>query len=371
VDPTPDEDEQERPGSDSPPAAAVQHHEHGHDDHHDLPHRHRHGPFEVLSSLLRPHSHATPATDRAMEATAEGIRAVFVSLGALAVTAGIELAVTLLTGSVAVLADTVHNFADALTAVPLALAFRIGRHRPTRRYTYGFGRAEDLAGLAVIGFMAASTAVAAYEGIDRLLHPSPLHGTAWVAVAGLVGFAGNELVAWYRIRVGRHIGSAALQADGLHARTDGITSLAVVIGSIGVAAGAPAADAAVALAITAVITVLVWGAARQVYRRLMDSVDPELVDEVDKVLRSSPGIQDVDAVRIRWVGHDLLADIEVVSDSALSLVEAHTIATEAYHRLLHEVPRLTDAVIHTNPADDGETRYHDTVSHHFPSRRDR
>ncbi len=366
--PTPDEHEQEHHGAPSPPAADGHVHEDGQDDH-DHRHAHSYGPREVLRSLLRAHSHATPATDRAMEATAEGIRAVFVSLGALAVTAAVELAVSLLTGSVAVLADTVHNFADALTAVPLALALRIGRRPPTRRYTYGFGRAEDLAGTAVIGFMAASTAVAAYEGIDRLLHPSPVHGTAWVAVAGLVGFAGNELVALYRIRVGRCIGSAALQADGLHARTDGLTSLAVVIGAIALAAGAPAADAAVALAITAVITVLLWGAARQVYRRLMDSVDPELVDEVERVLRSSPGIAGVDAVRIRWVGHELLADIEVESDSSLSLVDAHGIATEAYHRLLHEVPRLTDAVIHTNPSGEGETRYHDSVSHHFPRRR--
>lgn len=344
-------------------------HDHSHDD--ARAHVHAQGPRAVLGSLLRPHSHATPATDRAMEATAEGIRAVFVSLAALAVTAAIELVVSLLTGSVAVLADTVHNFADALTAVPLAIAFRMGRRPATRRYTYGFGRAEDLAGLAVIGFMAASTAVAAYESVDRLLHPSPLHGTAWVAVAGLVGFAGNELVALYRIRVGRCIGSAALQADGLHARTDGLTSLAVVVGAIVVAAGAPAGDAAVALAITLAITVLLFGAARQVYRRLMDSVDPELVDEVTKVLRASPGIADVDAVRIRWVGHDLLADIEVVSDSALSLVEAHAIATEAHHRLLHEVPRLTDAVIHTNPGGGAGTGYHDTVSHHFPDRRAR
>jgi cation diffusion facilitator family transporter len=327
---------------------------------------HRHGPLSVLGSVLRPHAHATPATDRAMEATAEGIRAVFVSLGVLALTAAVELVVSLLTGSVAVLADTVHNFADALTAVPLAIAFRMGRRPPNQRYTYGYGRAEDLAGLAVIALMAASTGIAAFEGVDRVLHPSPVHATAWVAVAGLVGFAGNEAVAAYRIRVGRRIGSAALQADGLHARTDGLTSLAVVVGAIAVAAGAYSADPVVALVITAAVTVLLLGAARQVYCRLMDSVDPELVDEVERVLRAVPGIQGVDAVRIRWVGHDLLADIEVVSDHSLSLVEAHAIATEAYHRLLHQVPRLTDAVIHTNPSASGAAGYHDTVSHHFP-----
>jgi cation diffusion facilitator family transporter len=292
---------------------------------------------------------------------------VFASLAGLGVTAGIELLVSLLTGSVALLADTVHNFADALTAVPLALAFRMGRRPPTRRYTYGFGRAEDLAGVSIVGFMAASTGVAAYEAVHRLLNPSAVHGTAWVAVAGVVGFAGNELVALYRIRVGRRIGSAALEADGMHARTDGLTSLAVVLGAIVVAAGAPDADPAVALAITAVITVVLLGTVRQVYRRLMDSVDPELVDEVEAVLRASPGIEGVDAVRIRWVGHELLAEIEVVSDSALSLVEAHDIATEAHHRLLHQVPRLAGAVIHTNPSRRGRpSDFHDVVSHHFP-----
>jgi cation diffusion facilitator family transporter len=337
---------------------------HGHDHHADA-----HGLRGLLRGVLHPHSHGAPTTDRALESTAEGMRAVFVSLGGLALTAGIELLVSVLSGSVALLADTVHNFADALTAVPLALAFRMGRRPPTRRYTYGFGRAEDLAGISILGFMAASTAVAAYEAVNRLLHPAAIHGTPWVAVAGAVGFAGNELVAVYRTRVGRRIGSAALEADGKHARTDGLTSLAVVVGAIVVAAGAPDADPAVALAITAVITLVLVGTVRQVYRRLMDSVDPELVDEVEAVLRASPGIEHVDVVRIRWVGHELRAEIEVTSDSTLSLVEAHDIATEAHHRLLHHVPRLADAVIHTNPSAHGSDRgFHDAVSHHFPER---
>lgn len=345
------------------------HHRHGarHEDHEH--HEHDRGLRAVLRGILHPHADGAPATDRALESTAEGIRAVFVSLAGLALTSAIELLVSLLTGSVALLADTVHNFADALTAVPLALAFWMGRRAPTRRYTYGFGRAEDLAAISIVGFMAASTAIAAYEAVHRLLHPSPVHGAAWVAVAGAVGFAGNELVAVYRIRVGRRIGSGALEADGMHARTDGLTSLAVVLGAIVVAAGAAAADPGVALAITAVITIVLLGTVRQVYRRLMDSVDPELVDTVEAVLRASPGIEDVDAVRIRWVGHELLADIVVESDSSLSLIEAHDIATEAHHRLLHEVPRLTAAVIHTNPSTDGPGGdFHDVVSHHFPDR---
>ena len=344
---------------------------HGHDAQgpgHESGHVHGHGGgiAGFLRGMLHPHSHGAASADRALESTAEGIRAVFVSLAGLAVTAAVELLVSLLTGSVALLADTVHNFADALTAVPLALAFRMGSRPPTRRYTYGFGRAEDLAGISIVGFMAASTAVAAYESVHRLLHPSAIHGTPWVAVAGLVGFAGNELVAVYRIRVGRRIGSAALTADGLHARTDGLTSLAVVAGAVAVGAGAPAADPIVGLVITALIVVVLLGAVRQVYRRLMDSVDPELVDEVEAVLRAAPGIDDVQVVRIRWVGHELRAEIEVCSDSGLSLVEAHAIATEAHHRLLHEVPRLASAVIHTSPTETGSDRYHDALTGHLP-----
>ena len=343
------------------------HDDHGdHDGHDHDGHDHGHGGglAGVVRGLLHPHSHGAASADRALESTAEGIRAVFVSLAGLAVTAAVELLVSLLSGSVALLADTVHNFADALTAVPLALAFRMGTRPPTRRYTYGFGRAEDLAGISIVGFMAASTAVAAYASVQRLLHPSAIHGTAWVAVAGFVGFAGNELVALYRVRVGRRIGSAALVADGLHARTDGLTSLAVVAGAVAVAAGASAADPIVGLVITVLIVVVLLGAIRQVYRRLMDSVDPELVDEVEEVLRSVPGIDDVQVVRIRWVGHELRAEIEVCSDSRLSLVDAHAIATEAHHRLLHEVPRLASAVIHTSPTERGSDRYHDALAGH-------
>jgi len=322
----------------------------------------------MLIALVRPHSHGGPTADRALETTSEGMRAVFVSLGGLAATATLELVVSLLTGSVALLADTIHNFADALTALPLALAFRMGRRAPTRRYTYGFGRAEDLAGISIVVVMAASTVIAAYEAIRHVVHVPTLHGTIWVGVAGAVGFAGNELVAAYRVRVGRKIGSAALVADGLHARSDGVASLAVVAGAAAVGAGAPRADPVVALVITGAIAVVLFGAVRGVYRRLMDSVDPALVDQVERVLRGSPGIDDVRDVRIRWVGHDLRAEVTVVSDSRLSLIDAHAIATEAHHRLLHDVPRLAEAVIHTDPDVHHTGDQHDTLAHHFPDR---
>jgi cation diffusion facilitator family transporter len=323
----------------------------------------------LVASVVQPHDHEAHSGERVLESTAVGIRTVALSLGILAVTAAVELIVTLLSHSVALLADTIHNFADALTALPLALAFKMGRRRPTRRYTYGFGRAEDLAGVAIVALIAASTVVAAYEAVDRLLHPRPVNGAGWVMAAGGVGFLGNELVAMYRVRVGRRIGSAALVADGLHARSDGFTSLAVVVGAGAVLAGAPRADPVVGIVITAAVTLVLLGATRTIYRRLMDSVDPELVDQVEDVLAQVPGVDEVDSVRIRWVGHELRAEIQISSDPSLSLVDAHQIAEEAHHLLLHEVSRLAEAVIHTSPTGHLEhdaPDYHEAVAHHFP-----
>jgi cation diffusion facilitator family transporter len=323
-------------------------------------------------SVVSPHDHGAHSGERVLESTSDGIRAVSVSLAVLAATAAVELVVALFSHSVALLADTIHNFADALTAVPLAVAFKMGRRAPTRRYTYGFGRAEDLAGVAIVAMIAGSTALAAYEAVNRLMHPHPISGAGWVMAAGGVGFVGNELVALYRVRVGRRIGSAALVADGLHARSDGFTSLAVVIGAVAVVAGAARADPIVGLVITAAIAVVLLGAIRTIYRRLMDSVDPALVDQVESVLGDVPGVDGVDDIRIRWVGHELRAEIQISSDPTLSLVGAHSIAEEAHHRLLHEVPRLAEAVIHTSPTGsprhDGD-EYHDAVAHHFTEAR--
>ena len=207
------------------------------------------------------------------------------------------------TGSVALLADTIHNFSDALTAIPLWIAFVLGRRAATRRYTYGYGRAEDLAGVFIVAMIALSAVVAGYESIRRLINPEPITHIGVLIAAGLIGFVGNELVAVYRIRVGRRIGSAALVADGLHARTDGFTSLAVVAGALGVLAGFPLADPLVGLVITVAILVVLRSAARDIYRRLMDAVDPELVDTAEAALRDTPGVHDVESLRLRWIGH--------------------------------------------------------------------
>jgi cation diffusion facilitator family transporter len=338
-------------------------HSHGPGDGHD--HEHPSGLKGFVLSLFRPHSHdAADSVDSALESSTQGIRAVKISLVALGVTAIAQLIVVLITGSVALLADTIHNFSDALTAIPLWIAFVLSRRAANRRYTYGYGRAEDLAGVFIVAMIALSSMLAAYESIRRLIDPQPI-SHAWVVVAaGLIGFTGNELVAIYRIRVGTKIGSAALVADGLHARTDGFTSLAVVFGAIGVMAGFPLADPIVGLLITVAILAVLRGAARDIYRRLMDAVDPDLVDAAEEAVRDVPGVRGVDSVQLRWIGHRMHAEITLTVDDKLSVVKAHTIADEAQHQLIHQVPRLDDATVHVNPSTRPGIDHHTATGHH-------
>ncbi|MFD4601243.1 cation diffusion facilitator family transporter [Streptomyces sp. NPDC058464] len=341
---------------------------HGHD--HAKNHGHAHpaaaGLRHRLGHLLKPHSHETAdKLDPALESSARGMRALWVSLAVLGATAFAQAVVVALSGSVALLGDTVHNAADALTAVPLGIAFVLGRRAANRRFTYGYGRAEDLAGIAIVLTITASAAFAAWTAVERLLDPRPVTHLPAVAVAALVGFAGNEWVARYRIRVGRDIGSAALVADGLHARTDGFTSLAVLLGAGGSALGWQLADPVVGLAITAAIALVLRDAAREVFRRVMDAVDPELTDRAERALREVPGVRAVGELRLRWIGHRLRAEVAVVVDGEATVRQAHAIAVAAEHALLHAVPRLTAALVHADPAPaPGQADPHLALAHH-------
>jgi cation diffusion facilitator family transporter len=335
---------------------------------HDHDHAHDHHPLGRLASLadrIIGHSHdPADSLDDALTSDARGIRALKLSLVALGVTAALQLAVVLISSSVALFADTVHNVADALTAVPLWVAFAIGSRAATRRYTFGYRRAEDLAGLFVLLVILLSAVLAGWESLNRLLDPQPMTNVLAVIAAGLIGLAGNELVAWYRIRVGRDIGSAALVADGYHARTDGLTSLAVVLGAIGVAAGYPIADPIVGLLITAVILVVLKQATSQMLGRLMDAVEPELVDQVEAVTRAVPGVQAIGPVRLRWVGHALEATLSVTVDRELTVAQGHDVAEEVRHQLLHQVRRLDSVLIHVDPCDHDGADPHAATRHH-------
>jgi len=252
------------------------------------------------------HAHTHGAVDSVIATTARGIWAIQWSFVILAVTAALQLAIVLLSGSVALLADTIHNVGDAATAVPLWMAFLFARRRASARFTYGFGRVEDLAGVVVVLIILGSAVVAGYEAVYRLLHPQPLARLGWVAAAGVVGFLGNEWVAVFRIRVGREIDSAALVADGYHARIDGLTSLAVVLGAFAVWLGFPAVDPLIGLLITAIIVGIVWQSTQTVFTRLLDGVDPALVEDIRHAARHIPAVQEVTQVRARWLGHRLV-----------------------------------------------------------------
>jgi len=352
------------------PGSAPGHdHDHHHDSHHDHDNDRRHGRWDRLKHRITPHSHdSADKVDAALESSRDGLRALWISLAALGATAALQAVAFLVSGSVALLGDTLHNVADALTAIPLGIAFLLGRRAATRAYNYGFGRAEDLAGIVIVLVIAASSIAAAWTAFDRLLNPRQMTHLSWVLVAGVIGFLGNELVARYRITVGRRIGSAALVADGLHARTDGFTSLAVVLAAAGSWLGWRWADPVVGLAITVAIAFVLKDAAREVYRRLMDRVDPELVDQAEASLRAVPGVRDVSGLRLRWIGHRLHAEAAVVVDADLSLITAHEIAADAEHQLTHQVARLTDATVHVDPASHPGDDHHSGLSH---DRRDR
>ena len=318
---------------------------------HEHDHGHPGGATGFVLSIFRPHSHdAADSVDSALESSQHGIRAIKISLLVLGATAVAQALVVVVTGSVALLADTIHNFSDALTAVPLWIAFVLVRRPPTKRFTYGLGRVEDVAGLFIVLMIALSALVAGYESVRRLIDPREITHVWVVLAAGVIGFAGNEIVAGYRIRVGRKIGSSALVADGLHARTDGFTSLAVALGAIGVLAGYPLADPIVGLLITVAILLVLKGAATEVFRRLLDGVDPALVDHAEKSLISTPGVIGVDSVQLRWIGHQLHAETSIEVDPNLDLGAAHDIAHRAHDRLRSSLPKLTDATVHVGPA---------------------
>ena len=296
------------------------------------------------------HSHdSADSVDDALAASEEGIRALKISLVALMVTALLQAVVVAFSGSVALLADTIHNFGDALTALPLWVAFALARRPANRSYTYGYGRAEDLAGIAIVGLIFFSACVAGYQSAMKLVYGAEVSNVWWVAVAGVVGFLGNELVAQFRIRVGKRIGSAALVADGQHARTDGFTSLAVVVGALGVALGYPILDPLVGLGITVAILFIVKDSALSMWRRMMDAVEPEVVDSIERIVAAVPGVKEVGSVRARWVGHRLHSEVEIRVNGDLRAGEVARIRERLSSEAKRAVPKLDRLVVEAVP----------------------
>jgi cation diffusion facilitator family transporter len=339
-------------------------HEHGHGHEHDHPHGHSHGsgPLGWVAAVLHWHGHEHDEHDLSGDpalATSEGIRTVWIALAALGVTTLLQILIVALSGSVALLADTVHNLGDFLNSVPLLIAFYLARRTATRRYTYGFGRAEDIAGIVIVLSIVFSAGYILWESLQKLVDPRPIEHLPWVAVAAVIGFVGNEAVALFQIRTGHRIGSASLVADGLHARIDGLTSLIVLVAVAGSALGFPIVDPIVGLVIGVAIVFIARDATKRIWYRLMDAVDPAVVDQIEQGASEVRGVEGVEQVRVRWVGHDLQGDVGIMVTDGLSLRDSQDIVRTVRKSLLRHVRHLTTVTIEVLPPDASPRRHHD------------
>lgn len=310
---------------------------------------------------MRAHTHGV--VDPELLSSSRGLYAVKWSFAGLIATALFQVFVVWVSGSVALLADTLHNFGDAATAVPLGLAFFLSRKKPNKRFTYGYGRVEDLAGLIIVFLIFLSAVVAAYKSISRFFSPLPVEFLGGVMAASIVGFLGNELVARFRIKIGKEIGSAALVADGYHARADGFTSLAVLLGALGVWLGYPVADPLAGFLITIAILKIVWDAGKSVFSRMLDGVEPDIVDEIYLIVKKVEKVRDVTEVRVRWLGHRLYAEVNIAVDPVLSVEEGHAIAVEVRHSMLHSLDYLSNVVVHVDPLGSAGESFHRLSEH--------
>lgn len=335
-------------------------HEHGE-------HNFQRGFLENLAHLLpwRGHHHdfVRLAADESIQTHEEGIRTVWLALGGLLLTTLIQLVIVFISGSVALLADTIHNLGDGLNSVPLLIAFYLARRAANRRYNYGFGRAEDVAGVFIVISIAVSAGIIFWESFQKFLNPEPIANVPWVIAAALVGFLGNEAVALLQIRVGRKIGSAALVADGLHARTDGLTSLAVLLAAGGSGLGYPIVDPIIGTLIGIVIVFITRDAIKTMWYRLMDAIEPEYIDRAETAVLNNPEVESLSRLRMRWIGHRLHAEVVLPIDPQLSTAEGHRIAEAARHDLFHEIPELSEVVIHIEPAGVTEKAHQKTLHH--------
>ncbi len=347
---------------------------HHHHDNHGHDHDHHHHQDDHRLSWLRhklvifdhQHDHRGLASDKAFRENQEGIRTIWIALAMLLITALLQVVIVYFSRSVSLFADTAHNFGDGLNSIPLLIAFYLARRIPTRRYNYGFGRAEDVAGILIVLSIAISAVVVFSQAIQRLLDPQPPTHLGWVAAAALIGFFGNETVAMLQIRVGRKIGSAAMVADGLHARTDGLTSLAVLLAAIGTWFGYPILDPLIGFLIGIAILMITWDAIKTIWYRLMDAVDPVLIKRAEDVASANEDVLEIRRIRMRWVGHCLHAEVTISVDPDLKTSASHQIAEQIRHALFHEFPELMDINVHVDPGYDLVESSHQLTIGHEP-----
>ena len=331
--------------------------------HHHGDHQHDHNHGHSGHSHDADYGHMHGVVDPSITTTTEGLWALKWSFAVLMGTALLQVSVVFVSGSVGLLADTIHNFGDAATAIPLGIAFLFARKRPNKRFNFGYGRVEDLAGVTIVFVILFSALIAGYESIDRFFHLQDISHLWAVAVGSTIGFLGNEAVAIFRIRVGRRIGSAAPVADGHHARIDGWTSLAVLIGVLGIWFGYPLADPIVGLVITVAIFGIVIQSGKQIFSRMLDGIDPHIIDEIRHAAAHVAEVKEVTDVCARWLGHRTHAEVNMTLSSQITLADAHAIAEEVRHQLLHHLKYLSLVVIHVDPEEKSGERHHRIEKH--------
>lgn len=340
-------------------------HEHGHaHDHEHDEHEHSHEHDEHEHGKGHGHGHEHGKVDADLYKDRAGLRAVQISTAGMFIVAAIQFTIAAIGGSAGLFADALHNLGDVFTTVALWIAFVISSRAANQRYTYGYYRTEDLAGIFIVLVIIGSAVAGAVESILKLTHGNVPSHIYWSMAAALVGVAGNELLAQYKISVGKRINSVPLIADGQHSRIDGLTSLAAFLGLVGVLLGFPLADPIAGLLITVVIATVVYSTSRSVIQRLLDAVDPHVVPAIIEAASSVPGVEAVTDVRARWVGHTMHIAMNIEVDAELTLAKAHAIAEEVRHRLFHNIKGVSEVIIHTDPAGTNED-YHEAMAHHM------
>ena len=346
----------------------VDDHEHEGHAHHGHSHAHPRGILGSLAAVLHldghSHSHEDLAGDGDAGNNGKGMRVIIIGSVLLGITALLQVLVFAASGSVALLGDTVHNFSDALGSIPLLIAFWLSGRAATKRYTYGYGRAEDLAGLVIVLSIGLSAVYLLWESVNRLLSPQPPGHLAWLAAAALIGFAGNELVASLQIRTGREIGSEAMVANGYHARTDGLTSLAVLAAAVGVWLGFPILDPVIGVIMGLVILWITLRAARSMWYRLMDAADPKTVAKVESVIREHGLVMGLNRLQMRWHGHSMRVEAVVTVDGCPDAAQCRAIADHLSHHLYHEIPNLGETTLEVLPCRTDGGQAEGEVSHH-------
>jgi cation diffusion facilitator family transporter len=322
-------------------------HHHGHSGHDEEGHGHEHGKI-----------------DADLYGNSAGLRAVRISTVGMFIVAAIQFTIAWIGGSAGLFADALHNFGDVFTTIALWIAFVISNRAANQRYTYGYYRSEDLAGIFIVLVIIASATASAVESMQKLASGNIPTQIYLSMAAALVGVAGNELLAQYKISVGKRINSVSLIADGHHSRIDGLTSLAAFIGLVGAKLGFPKADPIAGIVITIVIVTVVFSTSRSVLQRLLDAVDPHIVPLIITIASTVPGVEKVTDVRARWVGHTLHVIMTIEVDAELTLSKAHAIAEKVRHQLFHEIKGISEVLIHTDPSS-ASGDYHQELAHHI------